>query len=244
MTPRFSASGRFNMSWSDIYLLCFAVGALWSLASLLLGGFHAGHSVSGHAGHVGHLGHGHAAHGAGHSATHAHLGSWIGTMINPSCAAVFLAWFGGIGYLLTRHSGWGFWIDLGIATCVGLTGAWFLAAFLRFLQSREQPLNPSDYEMVGVLGQVSSTIRPEGTGELIYVRDGARRPVSARSEDGKEIRRGEEVVVTRYEKGIAYVRTWEAMTQSANDAAFSQRAEDSSVRLMPESLRKENRNVE
>ncbi len=97
-------------------------------------------------------------------------------MINPSSAAIFLAWFGGVGYLLTRHSGLDFWIDLALAIAVGLCGAWLLAAFLRFLESREQPLDPADYEMAGVLGRVSSTIRPDGVGEVIYVRDGARKP--------------------------------------------------------------------
>ncbi len=213
------------MSWSDIYLLCFAIGALWSLASVLLGGFHLGH---------GHLGHAHAphAHGAHAHAHHTGAGSWLASMINPSVLAVFLAWFGGVGYLLTRHSGLGFWIDLFIAILLGLTGAWFLAAFLRFLQSRERPLDPADYEMVGVLARVSSTIRANGVGELIYVRDGARSPVAARSEHGQEIRRGEEVIVTRYEKGIAYVRTWEEMTQPGRgDSA-------------PEKLLKEIKNVE
>lgn len=200
------------MSWADVYLLCFAVGALWSLAALLLGGMHAGHSVhapSGH-GHVihGHATHGHTAHGQGHG-----IAGRFASMINPSCAAVFLAWFGGVGYLLTRHSGLAFWIALAIAVALGLSGAWVLAQFLNFLQSREQPLNPADYEMIGVLGRVSSTIRPDGVGEVIYVRDGARRLVCARSEDGRQIGCGEEVVVTRYDKGIAYVRTWEAMTQ-------------------------------
>ncbi len=241
------------MNWSDFYLLCFAVGSLWSIASLLLGGLHLGHSGPAHAGPVhdgpAHLGHGHMAHGhGGHIHTgHAHghagmkageghaghgLGSWIGSMINPSCAAVYLAWFGGVGYLLTRHSGLGFWIDLIIAIGLGLGGAWVLAAFLRFLQSREQPLNPADYEMVGVLGQVSSPIRPDGVGEVIYVRDGARHIVAARTEDGKQIGRGEEVVVTRYEKGTAYVRTWEAMTQPGKVAS------------KPESLQKETEHVE
>ena len=65
-------------------------------------------------------------------------------------------------------------------------------------------------------GRVSCTIRPSGVGELIYVRDGARRPLPARSEDGGEISRDEEVIVTRFEKGIAYVRTWDAMTQPAS----------------------------
>jgi membrane protein implicated in regulation of membrane protease activity len=204
------------MSWPDVFLLCFAIGTLWALASLLLSGMHLGHS-GGHA----HLGHGHAHAGHG-SVSHAHSVpkvskcaanevSWFGSMANPSCAAVFLAWFGGIGYVLTRHSGLAFWIDVVLAIAVGLVGAWILAAFLRFLQSREKPLDPVDYEMVGVLGQVSCTIRPDGVGEMIYVRDGARRPLPARAEDGHEIRRGEEVVVTRYERGIAYVRTWDAM---------------------------------
>jgi membrane protein implicated in regulation of membrane protease activity len=153
-------------------------------------------------------------------------------MVNPSSGAVFLAWFGGVGYLLTRHSGFGFWIDLAVAMAVGLTGAWFLAAFLRFLQSREQPLDPADYDLTGVLGRVSSIIRPEGVGEVIYVRDGARRPLPARSEDGSRIERGEEVIVTRYEKGIAYVRTWEAMTQPGSAVAS------------PEALQKETGHVE
>lgn len=215
------------MSWPDIFLLCFAIGSLWALASLLLGGLHLGHSGTGHAGHPGHFGThtGHAATPGGHPVPPAKFVksptgnvSWFGSMANPSCAAVFLAWFGGIGYLLTRHSGLAFWLDLLLAVAVGLAGAWILAAFLRFLQSREQPLNPADYEMVGILGQVSCTIRRDGVGELIYVRDGARRPLPARAEDGQEIRRGEEVVVTRYEKGIAYVRTWEAMTQQGGAA--------------------------
>ncbi len=221
------------MSWPDIYLLCFAVGALWSVASLLLGGFHLGHAGTFHTGHA-HVGHLHA-HGPakmGKIWSHEGLGSWAGTMINPSCAAVFLAWFGGIGYLLTRHSGLRFWINLTIAIALGLTGAFLLAAFLRFLQAREQPLNPADYDMVGVLGRVSSAIRPDGIGEAIYVRDGARRPVPARSEDGIAIGRGQEVIVTRYEKGIAYVRTWEAMTQRGN------------LKLPSETLQKESKRVE
>ena len=220
------------MNWPDIFLFCFAVGALWSFASLLLGGMHLGHSGHGHL----HLhAHGHGVHAHGHG--HAHAGhqdvapSWIGSMVNPSCAAVYLAWFGGVGYLLTRHSGLAFWLDLLIAIAVGLTGAWLLAGFLRFLQSRDRPLDPADYEMTGVLGHVSSTIRPGGIGEMIFVRDGTRVPVAARSENDQEIPRGEEVVITRYEKGIAFVRTWEAMTQQSTEFGS-------------ESLQKETKDVE
>lgn len=219
------------MNLSEIFLFCFAVGALWSFVSLLLGGMHLGHS--GHGDFQGHLHgqvhghidpgvHGHGAqahpHASGHTVAQDGVGSWIGSMVNPSCAAVCLAWFGGIGYLLTRHSGLAFWLDVAIAAAAGFAGAWMLAAFLRFLQSREQPLDPADYEMAGVFGRVSSTIRADGVGEVIYLRDGARVSVPACSEDRQRIAHGEEVVVTRYEKGIAFVRTWEAMTQPAPSA--------------------------
>jgi membrane protein implicated in regulation of membrane protease activity len=230
------------MSWPDILLLCFAVGVLWSLATLLLGSVHFGH-FHGHAGHA-HAGHAHAGHV---QAAHAHAptvfkgakaasnngsATWIGSMLNPSSAAVFLAWFGGVGYVLTRHSGLALALDLVIALAMGLIGAWMVAAFLRFLQSREKPLDPSDYEIVGVLGQVSCPIRTNGVGEVIYVRDGARRPLPARSADQTEIKRGEEVIVTRYEQGIAYVRTWEAMTQPGLSGSS------------PETLPREKKNVQ
>jgi membrane protein implicated in regulation of membrane protease activity len=203
------------MNIQFIYLLCFVVGAVWTLTALLLGGFHFGHHGLG----PGQTDHGHAWHGgdaqSGQDAPGGpqHDPMLFGYLVNPSCVAVFLAWFGGVGYLLARHTGLGFWAALCIAAGVGLSGAWMLASFLRFLTSREQPLDPADYEIVGVLGRVSVPIRPGGVGELIYVRDGTRRALCARAEEGQEIGRNEEVVVMRYEKGIAYVRTWDAVTR-------------------------------
>jgi membrane protein implicated in regulation of membrane protease activity len=198
------------MNWSEIYLICFGIGTLWSLASLLMGGMHLGHGSHGHA----HVGHAHGPHAHGHAhLDHSGFASWLGTLLTPGCLAVFLAWFGGIGYLLTRHSALGNWADLAIATLVGLAGAVLLGLFLRWLQSHEQPLESTDTDVIGMLGKVSSTIRSAGVGEVIYVRDGSRRAVPAKAEDGFEISRDEEVVVTRYEQGIAYVRTWAALTQ-------------------------------
>ena len=64
--------------------------------------------------------------------------------------------------------------------------------------------------MAGVLAQVSDSIRAsDGIGEIIYSQTGARRAAAARSEDGHAIERGVEVVVIRYERGIAYVRRWD-----------------------------------
>jgi membrane protein implicated in regulation of membrane protease activity len=206
------------MNWSEIYLVCFGVGSLWSVVSVLLGGMHSGHGAHGHIGHGhAHIGHGHSH--VGHSSSE--FSNWLGALLTPGAIAVFLAWFGGIGYILTRHSSLTRWLDLSIAILLGLVGAFILGSFLRWLQSHEKPLDPADTEILGMLGRVSSTIRPAGCGEMIFVRDGSRRAVPARSEDGQEISRDEEVVVTRYEKGIAFVRTWAALTQPDADSAQS-----------------------
>jgi len=64
------------------------------------------------------------------------------------------------------------------------------------------------------LGRVSSPVHENGgTGEMIYKRDESRKAAAIRAEDGvtaiaKEI----EVVVTRYERGIAYVRRWDELS--------------------------------
>ena len=74
-------------------------------------------------------------------------------------------------------------------------------------------MDPADYQMIGVLGRVTSGIREGGTGEIVYVQGGTRHAIGARSEDGAGIAKEEEVVVTRYEKGLAYVRRWKDLTE-------------------------------
>ncbi len=190
------------MNWPELFLICFGVGTLWAVVSLLLGGLHFGHFGHSHHGHVHHHG-------------HTHLHGWSSSLLNPSCMAVFLAWFGGTAYLLSKYSGLLLWMNLALAAGFGLAGAWILAWFMRWLMKHERVMDSADYDMVGVLGRVSSTIRADGVGEVIYLHEGVRRLLSARSETGEPISRGEEVIVTHFEKGIASVRTWEAMTQPA-----------------------------
>jgi len=84
-----------------------------------------------------------------------------------------------------------------------------LVFLAKVLMAHEAPLDPADYDMVGVLGHLSIRIREGGTGELVFSQEGTRHVAGARSEDGAAIPKGAEVVITRYEKGIAYVRRWE-----------------------------------
>jgi hypothetical protein len=96
------------------------------------------------------------------------------------------------------------------------------------LISDEENMDPADYEMVGVLGKLCVPIREGGTGELIYSQAGTRRVCGARTEDGSAVAKGTEVVVTRYEKGIAYVRLWSEMSGEEDEAAAEDSAKESS----------------
>jgi len=212
------------MNWATFYLVCFVVGFAFSVLSLLMGsgklhlhGLHLSHGGP-HVGatHGAGVTHGPVPHGGG-AATRAHSVTLRSTQVsffNLFTLMAFLAWFGGTGYLLTQYSRLWFLVGLGIATVSGLIGAsivfWFLA---KVLLGHERPLDPADYELVGVLGKVSSSIREGGTGEIIFSQQGTRKTSGARSADGIAIPKGTEVVVTRYDRGIAYVRRWEDMTQ-------------------------------
>jgi len=100
-----------------------------------------------------------------------------------------------------------------VSVAVGLTGGGIVFFFLsKVLMSDEENMDPADYDMVGVLGKLSVSIREGGTGELIYSQAGTRRVCGARSDDGSAMAKGAEVVVTRYEKGIAYVSLWSEMS--------------------------------
>jgi hypothetical protein len=112
---------------------------------------------------------------------------------------------------------------LSVSTVVGLAGGGALAFILRFLHAREFAMHPADYDMVGVLGRISSPIRQGGTGEMIFTRDGGRKLAYVRSEAGDAIERDQEVVVTSYKGGIAYVRTWDALTNGNEPGESSQR---------------------
>jgi len=199
------------MTWANIYLVCFLVGFILSLLSVAAGSLHV------------HLPHLDLHHGMPHvDVGHAHGGGDSSVSVfNFGTIAAFLAWFGGTGYLLTEYSALWFLSALAISVASGVAGAAFVFWFLaKVLVAHERPLDPEDYRLVGVLGTVSSTIRPGGTGEIIYTQEGVRRGVAARSEEDAELAVGTEVVVTRHENAIAYVKPWDEV---ASDPSASWR---------------------
>jgi membrane protein implicated in regulation of membrane protease activity len=209
-------TGIGNMTWSDFYLTCFAIGFLLSAFSFIAGGLrwhlHLPHVPHG-GGHVG-TGHAPVPHAGASNGAAAHTGRQAAVSpFNFITLTAFLAWFGGTGYLITRFSSLWFALGLLIAMAAGLFGATIVFLFLtRVLISHEENMDSADYEMVGVLGRVSMPVRENGTGEIIYSQAGTRRTCGARSENGSAIQKGAEVMVARYEKGIAYVKRWEEIS--------------------------------
>ena len=183
------------MTWEAFYLVCFLVGLLLSLVSVMAqaGHFHA---------HHGHL--------------HFHQGDSCGAgtlpKINFGTITAFLAWFGGSGYLLHKYTSFWTLVALAVAASIGLVGAAIVFWFAAKLMAHDRTLDPADFDMIGVLGRVSSTVRLGGVGEMVYTQDGTRRAAPIRAENQEPIDRGAEVVVTRYENGIAYVRRWEDLS--------------------------------
>ncbi|HKM89233.1 MAG TPA: NfeD family protein [Candidatus Acidoferrales bacterium] len=213
------------MTLSNFFLLCFLVGFALSLLSFLFGALHL------------HLPHHPSVHGVfHHSAAHApsmaragagaaHAGAAAGkglagrqkggaAPVNFMTVCAFLAWFGGVGFLVTRYYALAAVAAVGAALAGGLTGSSIVFVFLaKFLLPHETQLDPADFEMVGTLATVTLPIRSEGIGEIQFSQEGTRRSASARSEDGQALERGAEVVVARYERGMAYVKRFEEMVK-------------------------------
>jgi hypothetical protein len=198
------------MSWSDFYLFCFLIGFSLSAISFLAGAVHLHLPFKMHwpfhlAHHAGAAGKGGAV-GRGS----AHL-SWF----NAATVLAFLAWFGGTGFLLTKHSILVGVACLSVAVAAGLLPGWLVYRFMYILvRNTDAHMNEWDYRHEGSVGTVSITIPSDGTGEVIFEQHGIRRSAGARSDNATSFERGAEVVISRYEKGIAYVKKWDEFTKA------------------------------
>jgi len=178
--------------WNAMYLTCFAVGLVLSFVTFFSGALHL---------HIGRL----QMHGLakGHS-------SHAASPLNGFTLMAFLCWFGGTGYLLHEANVFNVALVMLFSAISGVAGGslvfWFL---VKVLMPNERTLESEDTEMIGMIGRLSTTLPAKGFGEMLYSQNGRRRCVTVRSEDYSPIERGTEVLVMRYEGGVAYVRRWE-----------------------------------
>ncbi|HYF92813.1 MAG TPA: hypothetical protein VD969_11270 [Symbiobacteriaceae bacterium] len=207
---------------STVFLITFFVGFGLTLVSVVLGAIDAsglGHGAGDAGGaHAGDLSHGgvHAgdaganagdlSHGA-HGDTGGHVASV--SPVNFQTLVAFLMGFGGVGYLVGRTPVAGLLLAIPAAVAGGAVTGWLILKWQRFLVRGERPMPPSNY--LGVVGKLSVGIREGGTGELVYSLHGTRMVTAARSTDGRPLAKGEQVMVLRYEKGVAYVEPWSGL---------------------------------
>lgn len=199
-----------------ILLGSFFFGLIFVVFTLVLGAVGGGGSDSGGS-DVG--GHGDA--GAGH-----HGLDLLG-FLNVSTILAFVGWFGGAGYLVRNGLGWVAPIALFIGVLAGLAGAAAVTWFLRkVIAPADEAMDQRDYELPGTLARVSSSIRADGTGEIVYEQQGYRQVSAARGMNGAAVGRGIEVVILETRSGIAYVQPWTELIEESDEKAVRQSLDD------------------
>ncbi len=214
---------------TNLFLYTFIFGLIFTVVSLVLGGVHiggVGHSHIGGAGHghVGGDGHFHLHFGGGHEGVghkaDIHVGGHdpangdgsgadgIGVLNTPTIMA-FLTWFGGAGYIFSTTLGFASFVLVPMAVLSGLFGGAIMFTLLsRVLwPMMSKPMSRADYQLPGTAARVVSSIRAGGVGEIVYTKGGSRFTAGACSSDAERaIAKGAEVVIIRYERGLAYVK--------------------------------------
>jgi hypothetical protein len=192
---------------TTLYLACFFFGLILTVGALATGGLHGPHLPNLHLPHV-HVPHIHL---PGLHAPHvsAPRGADVGpSPLNLQVLVAFVTFFGGVG-AAARLAGVG--NDLIFALIGGLFGGGVIYAFLaEVLYPAQTPfLQDDDFQLPGTIARVSSGIRQNGVGEIVFTKGGRRHVEGARSADGSPIPRGEEVLILAYDRGIARVEPFD-----------------------------------
>lgn len=177
---------------ATFFLVCFLVGFLLTVVSAVLG------AVDGGLGEIDvDVPDGTSGHGTYGKAVTV-------SPVNFQTIVAFIMCFGGTGYLIERTTA-NFLLIVSGALIAGLAGGWLIWSFLRLLLRGETPMPLGSDKLVGIKGRLSLSIREGGTGEMIYSLNGVRQVCAARSASGVALHKGDEVMVLRHERGIAYV---------------------------------------
>ena len=198
----FSSSVNFL---EGIYIIFLAVGFILSLFSLGFGGH------GGHMSHVGnaHLGHnysiGHSSNTGMHQTGNTNNSVYTVSILNIQAVFAFLLGFGAGGLIGFQV----FHIDLltlPFALAGGVLFWWVVRAILKvMLKNQTAFLDLKDADAVGVTAIVTTRISKDSIGEVIYPLQGTNRISRAKALDGGQINKGENVVIVKVERGVAYV---------------------------------------
>lgn len=181
------------------YLVAFVAGGAFGVLSWALGA----HGHHGHAHGHAHVGHGHGRVGHGHAHTH-HLPTarWINPLANLTAWAALACIGGAVGYL-SRRAGVSAPMSVLYAAPAGLVAAFAIGGLVSALSRGTRYVEPLPE---GLVANVLARIGETTTGEVMYMHNGARHSLPARSVDGRPIEAGIEVIVIDVQDGIARVQ--------------------------------------
>ncbi|HEX2854786.1 MAG TPA: sigma-70 family RNA polymerase sigma factor [Opitutaceae bacterium] len=171
-----------------IYAVCFGVGLLFALLSVIFG-------------HLGHGSHADMDHGAG-AQGHAEAGFGTSDMpgfepVGPTTIATFITAFGGIGMVMNEspsmHRLSGVFAVVGAFAIAAVVG-WGFAVVFRWAQGSSEGRVA---EVTGLTATVITPIPAGAVGEIAYVQAGTRYSAPARAEDGSALANGATVKITR-----------------------------------------------
>lgn len=179
-----------------IYVGCFTFGILFSAISFIFGHHGGDHGFDFHAGD-----HGFDLHGA--EVDH---GADLPSPFSPLVLSSAIIAFGAIGIIAKV----GFAMeDLASAlVSVGLAGAVGAAIFfgiVKFMYSSQSNSTFSQEDLIGIEVEVLTPIPLNGVGEIVYVINGERHSLPARSFNGQKADRGETLMIKEITSNVAVV---------------------------------------
>lgn len=122
-----------------------------------------------------------------------------------SILAAFLTVFGGVGFILNDRMIT--FLALICAAIAGLIAAVVIYRFVIVPLHKAQSTSAAEKEsFIGCIATVSESIPQEKYGKITYRMNGNTYTAPAKSEDGTEIKRNEEVVIVHIEKNTYLVR--------------------------------------
>lgn len=131
-------------------------------------------------------------------------------LFNLASLAAFTFGFGLTAYLLTSKTSLPMAAQVVVAAVTGalaMTLQSVLIARWAIPSARAEQVDER-YLLQGTIGRITNTIPADGSGEMLYVLDGATYTLPARSLDSASVSDNTEVVIDRVEGGVAYVELW------------------------------------
>ena len=210
------------------FFTLFLVGVVFSAFSLVMGGHGGDHGVDHDIGHdIGHDADVSHDTDASHDSGGDHDGAGGGTfsvgMFSVRGVALLCTGFGGIGFLVYTATG-----KVYFSTAAALVGGYVFAFIvlytLKVFKAQQANSLVNMNSAVGTPGVVTVSIPEDGLGEVSLVISGVEMFRSARSQDGKPIRSGSQVRVSRVAGGTFIVAEGaEGATPMTSAASQSER---------------------